>query len=454
MKAKRVFFAAVILSLLLSLSGCGKPTTAEEIWDAYQKAAADIQCTQIGTAMDMHFSMEYPALDSVYTVQTEMKANGVTTTTQEPFSSLTDMTMDMSVTTHGGEGEDQRFSTESKVYSLMEDGALVSYTNTNGLWLRTEIGSQPEAMTIQTDAIVNAAGLTFQKDETITQWDGKPAACLTTTVTGDVVQSLVNGMIQTMSDNMPVNFDYSALTCDVCIYISTETYLPLAQEVSISGMDDLMNGALSQQGVKMDMERCTATVQFLSFEDQQPIALPEGAREKALKLERILNGNPDNGDGTYTIRYGMTMADVATPEGLTSGSYNGGQVNFLSQDGGYVVSYTVSVLADEEQTFAEKVDETCQRAVEAGILLRRESEKILVNSLDFDCEVVLIQPEEGSVQGYRGACATLEKEDGITYYVEVRILNGAPGDTQEDNGLTIQEMIPYLEAVSRSDLME
>lgn len=287
MRRKHLLAAVLIVVLTLLLTGCGKPETPEQIVAAYQKAAADIQCTQTDMTMEMGFSMDLPALGSVHTVNLDLKLNAATVTTREPYASKTDMTIAMHY--YSPEVDmDQRTKLNSQVYSVMEEGELVSYTQTMGTWVRTATGLNPEDMVKYADDIMDIANLTFQKDETVTEWEGIPTVCLTTTVTGDAVQSMLNTTMQGMEESMtgPMGeLDFSAMNCPTRIYLDAETYLPLAQEMDIQGMDQVMGAVLDEVGMTIDMDSCTAVVRYRSFDPQEPIVLPAEAKENAVNME-------------------------------------------------------------------------------------------------------------------------------------------------------------------------
>lgn len=284
---RKVWLSLMLALVLLVLTGCGKPETPEEIWAAYQKAAAGIQCTRMDMTMDMGMTMELPALGSWHKVRMDIQMVGTTTTTVDPFASQMDMTMDMRVSAPDL-GLDENTTMDTTSYSVMEDGEMVSYTQTMGTWVRAATGVNPEDLVKYADDIMDAANLTFQKDETVTDWEGTPAICLTTTVTGDAVQSMLNTAMQGMEENMAgelEGLDFSAMTCPTRIYLDAETYLPLAQEMEIQGMGEVMGAVLGEAGVKLDMDTCTAVIRYRSFDPQEPIVLPEGAKENAVNVE-------------------------------------------------------------------------------------------------------------------------------------------------------------------------
>lgn len=281
MKKKAIMTVLFVLILVL-FTGCGKPETPEQIWNAYQEAAKGISCTKMDMTMDLGMSMELPAAGSWHTVNLDMKLDAVTVTTQDPYASQVDMTIGM----HYYSPEvhmDQQTTLESQVYSVMEDNELVSYTKTMGMWVRAETGMNPKEVMKSADAILDAAGLIFQKDDAVTQWEGKPAVCLTTTITGDNVQSMLDTATEGITGEGDT-LDFSALTGSTRIYLSTETYLPLAQEVTIEGMGEVL-GTLGEPYMDIDFNTCTATIRYRSFGPQPPIELPQEARDHSIGME-------------------------------------------------------------------------------------------------------------------------------------------------------------------------
>lgn len=284
MKKRHLLAVILIFVLTLLLSGCGKPETPEEIWTASQKASAGLQCTKMDMTMDMGMTMELPVEGMALSMRMDIRMDGTVITNTDPIASRSDMTMDMKVSAPDL-GVNQQNQMEMQSYSVVENGELVSYTETMGTWVRTATGMNPEDVVKYADEILNVANLTFQKDETVTEWEGTPAICLTTTVTGDAVQSVLDitmqGMEESMAEGMEA-LDFSAMTCPTRIYLDAETYLPLAQEVEIQGMGEVMGTILGEEGLDMDVDTCTAVVRYRSFDSQEPIVLPQEAKENAV----------------------------------------------------------------------------------------------------------------------------------------------------------------------------
>ena len=113
------------------------------------------------------------------------------------------------------------------------------------------------------------------------------AICLTTQITGEALQATLGGMLESIGQQggsleeaaeTVGAIDYSALTCDARIYLDKETYLPMAEEMTFSGMSDVLNPLYEQMGMKADVTSCTASTTFLSYEVQEETVLPRGGK--------------------------------------------------------------------------------------------------------------------------------------------------------------------------------
>ena len=71
---------------------------------------------------------------------------------------------------------------------------------------------------------------------------------------------------------------------------------------------------------------------YTSYEPVEPCVLPEGAKEAAEQDQRLQEGNPDNGDGTFAIQERGCYVDVAAPEGYELESSGCDQVNFYNEE--------------------------------------------------------------------------------------------------------------------------
>lgn len=78
---------------------------------------------------------------------------------------------------------------------------------------------------------------------------------------------------------------------------------------------------------------------YTSYEPQQIPALPAEASAAAAQSERLAQGNPDNGNGTYTIREGSYYMDIVKPEGYELSDSDYDRVEFYNEELDRTVSY-------------------------------------------------------------------------------------------------------------------
>lgn len=449
MKSRHILTVILVLTLMLLLSGCGRPDTPEEIWADCQNALTGAACTRMETNVELSCSMDLPAMGQFHTNQMDVKANTLATLGEDPGSGCLDLTMDLSVVTPDEDFYEKHTVTNGQFYSLMEEGGLVTYSHFDGKWTRTEQLQEHR----QADGLTEHTGLIFQLDPSAAQWDGRSAVCLTTTITGQAAQDALDTAMRGVSERLSprLNMDLTALSCDVRIYIDPKTHLPLAQELSVCGVEDGTVCAPSDEGAEVRIQKLTAVTQYLSYEAQPPVQLPEGARENALRWERLLSG-ADNGDGTFTIRTGSALADIATPDGMEPCGCSYEHVSFAPEGMPYVVTYRICGAGDG--TPMDRLQESLSSADENGIFYAQESRQVTVNGLDFSCAVITFPMGEGPEKVYQIASAPLWEADDAAFYVEVRITDSLTMEGPGKNGLTIEDLLGLLDVVSPSELME
>ncbi|MDO5400208.1 MAG: hypothetical protein Q4F17_04400 [Eubacteriales bacterium] len=443
---KRKTSLGILLGLvLLLLTGCGRPKTPEEVWSAYREAAYGRMCTQVDMTVELRLSMELPALGSYHRVYEQLRLDASTTVARTPFVSKTDVTAAL----HHYSPEvdmDQRTRLNSQVYTLMQDGKTVRYTNgEDGRWTRTEVDLDPEAMVMSADALLDGAKI--QWDRTVTQWEGTAAHCLTATVPGEAALPMLKRLLKDMeplTDRMGT-LSLTPSECGVRLYLDAKTCLPLAQEFTVT--------MAQVPDREVDFEACTATLRYRSFDTQPPIELPQEARENAQRWERLLSGNPDNGDGTFTIREGDALVDITVPQGWEPAGGNGYSAAFAPENEGVYVVYEMQTVNNDPDMsyFTEQADSLCQSARENGMEPQRETTQLQVGELSFTCDSITVQTDSGEKQ-YLFIWAPVKQTEGMTRYVTVTTL-GRPGQ-EKRTALTMDQITLCVQAVKPSTLMQ
>lgn len=450
MKRKKLMSLCLAAALAVACCACSpEPETPAQVVEKMQAALLETPCGHAQMVMDITMTLdggEYGTMEMTTKTTNDM------TISQEPVSGYTTATVDVD---YGGE-KSQNF-TEN--YSVVEDGELVSYIHSDGVWMKVSTGQTPEELAGSASSVgMNAENVAI--DETVTEYNGKEAICLTTQITGDSLQALLGGMMDTLgqqggaleeaADTVGA-IDYSALTCDSRIYLDKQTYLPMSQEMTFTGMSEVLNPMYEQMGMKADVTSCTASATYLSFEAQEETVLPEGAKEKAEKWMRLLSGEPDNGDGTYTIREGAMLIDIAAPEGFELKEKGYDHVYF-KRDDYREVHYTAHYGTAEH--LVSRIDKELARYGNLPKKVSREQIPLSGETLDFTAEIVGVEwpsYEEGQMYAW----ADLGTDGSANYYVFIEVTDGYNDGlgNKKSADVTPEEFMAYLNTATLSDLM-
>lgn len=328
MKRKKLFAVCLALAMVLMCCACTntdtdpgttastgpEELTAEQVADKMQEALINTPCGKLETIMDMTYSIDAGESGKM---EVSMTNKTETTISQDPVSGYSVATVDMDIA-----GQNTQSVVES--YSINEGSEMVTYVNSSGIWMKVPTGQTAE------DFAKTASSLTVDTsklsiDETVTQWNGKSVIALKFELTGDALQATVDGVLGSMGNMGGIldsttevidAVDYTKMKCTVVIYLDSETYLPLYEEQTFEGMTEVMAPVFDQLGVTVEVPTFTATANFVSYEAQEAVVLPEGAADKAEAWTRLLANEPDNGDGTFTIREGMALIDPGASGGF------------------------------------------------------------------------------------------------------------------------------------------
>lgn len=174
MKTRRIITACMALALAFTCCACSpEPETPEQAFEKMQAALAETPCGQAQMVMDMAMTLdggEYGTLEMSTKTTNDSKIS------QNPISGYTTATIDVD---YGGE-KSQSF-TEN--YAVIENGELVSYIHSNGIWLKVSTGQTAEGLAKSASPTIEAS--TVAIDETVTEYSGKEIICLTSQITGD-----------------------------------------------------------------------------------------------------------------------------------------------------------------------------------------------------------------------------------------------------------------------------
>lgn len=451
MKLKHALSVCLALALALMCCACSQEAeTPAQVVEKMQTALTESPCGKAQTTMNMALKME---AGEAGTLEMSTKTTNEITISHEPVTGYTVATVDID---YGGE----KSQTIAENYTIEENGEMVSYINSSGIWMKAPTGQTPGDF-VKVNSSVGFDGSNLAIDETVTEWGGKPAICLTTQLSGENLKGMLDGVLNSLGQQGGAfsqaaetagAIDYSALTCDSRIYLDKETYLPMGEEMTFHGMDDLMNPMLAGTGVTAEVTECTATAAFLSFESQPAVTLPEGAAENAEAWTRLLAGEPDNGDGTFTIREGAVLVDIVPPEGfeLTDKGYDH---VYFERDDHRKVHYTM--VYGSADHFTATIDQQLSRYGDMPNQVNREAMSLPGETLTFDCEIIGVEwssYEEGLIYAW----AELGNDGVGSYYIFVEISDGyndGLGGVKSAD-ITPDEFMGYLGLATLSELSQ
>lgn len=462
MKKKHLLLTALAINLALLCTGCASAPkeTPEQAVEKLQAALKETPCTQMETALDMSAALDIPEIGAV---DMSMKLTANHTMQREPVANHTVTTAELTIL-----GES--ITSTEETYTVTEDGVPVLYGSSDGMWLRLDSAPSEALTQVNSDIYFDTATLAF--DETITEYHGVKALCLTTKLGGDNLKATLgtaflemvegNTSPEEASDTM-ASIDWNEISCDSRIYLNAETYLPVSQELSITGMDAALNTAFKELGTVTGVHNFTAIITYTSYETAQTVAVPEDVREKAAAWEHLLAENPDNGNGTYTIREGLALIDITIPEGftVTKAAYDSLE---LTQDNiNRKISYMMYYLEDGDDTsgayftdYVSSYEEHCITAYEETT--ERKQMEISSDTLTYSCDLLTTTSVSGHTEAmYCGWYPVMSDENGATYYLYVEVndgfVSGLSGGDDSPADITTEEFVSYLSAATISNLL-
>lgn len=467
MKIKKLLALCIALAMAILCCACttdpdtgtapsAEPElTASQIAEKMQNALNANPCSKLETVINMTMSIDAGEAGKI-----DMSVNNKTDVTysQDPVSSHGIATVDMEIA-----GQTSQSTSES--YAVIEDGQIVSYVKSNGIWIKVPTGKSPEdyAKTASSLAL-DTTNLTV--DKSTTQWNGREVITLRFAITGDVLQDTVNGILSGMGDmggtvestaDVVSAADYAKLKCSAVLYLDADTYLPLCEEQSFEGMTEVMAPVYEQLGAAVEVTNCSVSVTFASYDAQPEIHLPADAAEKAEIWNRLLAGEPDNGDGTFTIREGTVLIDLVHPDGFEIAEKDYDHVTFEREDH-RKITYMMSYITGEQtlgsgEYFLTKNNSSEKRwTTLGGGKVNRQQIVVDTDTLSFDCDLLGAQWETGREDAYFYAWTPVANDGTGTYYLYIEVTDGFNDGfgNSKNADITLDEFVTYLNAASLS----
>ena len=360
MKKKTAVVSLILgTAAALALSGCGA-MTPEKLADKVKKAVEETPYSQMELDLTADMAIGDPTTGIEMDVGIQM--DGQIRVSYDPDTMYENLNMTM-------EMMGVRLPINVEVYILPEDSEMVTYTYTDldGRWLRQGTGSSDQIGDNRSLALWAMPNENFTIDEEVTELEGTEVICLNGTITGEEVSKALGSLLSGLEESGSLldegmlmeeedltgldGIDWEKVSAQVTAYVDAKTYLPLRDEFSFSGLDEALNDIVRESGATLGIHQVEMSVDYTSYDPVDPCALPEGAKEQAAQNERLLGGNPDNGDGTFTIQEGGYYADILAPEGYELAYTNYDEVDFYSEELDRLVCYQMWTNDDRNDFF-------------------------------------------------------------------------------------------------------
>lgn len=458
---KKSILSLLLAMLILLCCGCGADPAPEttpstqpkltvaEIVQNMRFAMTETPCSKLETTVTFSISM-----DAGEAGKTNITTESITemTVSQDPVSGYS-----VAATRVTTEGETTESLAEN--YTIIEDGMMVSYVKSGGIWVKMPTDQTPDQLLASASSVGMDSG-TVTLDENVTEWNGKAAICLKTALTGEAIETALGSLLDSLAglDASLDALDVSQLSYDSVIYLDPDTFLPIAQEITFAGMNEMLAPLYQNSGITVEVTEYTTTGIYLSYDPQKAVTLPEGAAEQAEIWARLLSGDPDNGDGTFTIREGLALIDVVHPEGFDVKETDYDHVTFVRDDYReitYMMSYITGESAPGSGEYFMKVNDSTERRWNSnGGKVDRQQMNVETDTLPFTCDLLATTWGSGREDANFYAWAPLSSDGTGTYYLYIEITDGASDGFgfSKNADITPEEFMAYLNAAAPSKL--
>lgn len=400
----------VLSALLVLLSACGKPAAspaedASERFAAVQAALAASPCTYTRFSVELTLSVGDPG-DGALVMETSTETE--LSVCLDPLSSRSVILSRSSI----GSAED---ASVMEIYTVPGDGGWRSYTAGDGVWLGSDEFTDAGSVRLAASNVYLSSG---PASETDGEHEGRAVRVLTAELTEEEIRSV---LVSVFSGFGYEDAELGGAGCTMRLLFDRDTLLPVYQELEFRGIGQPIEAAYAEAGIGAAVTGCRLRQSYLSYDPMPAVRLPEGAAEKAEAWGRLADGNPDNGDGSFTIREGTVTADLLPPEGFTviDTAYN----NIVLASGDDLLLRFSVVCPENGDYLNSEMDEAAASYEESGFAVERTDGAYAANGLDFRVCLLCVRAEDTvSSQGY--AWARLADDDYNIYYLFVELLDG------------------------------
>lgn len=277
-RLKRFTILLLVMAMMLMFSGCGK-MTARILAAKMAVAVARKPMTQEKIVMEFEMSIGVRGI----TLNLDMDMTMDMIMSMDPYRAYTNMDMTMEML-------GQSYSDSMEMYIQEEEGTMTSYSYTASAdrWAKQTVELTENMKTVDYTWLKEKAAEDLILAEETQAIGDHEVYVLSCTVTGAEMREMMsNGgsMQKALEEAGLSDFDMSALTVPMVMYIDTKTYLPVQMEMEIQGMSELMAGMMdallgadaASLGMEIEIGKVTAVCTDIGYDDVEVPAVPQDA---------------------------------------------------------------------------------------------------------------------------------------------------------------------------------
>lgn len=387
-KRSALILTVAVAGVVAMGAGCGKKVTAESLIESVTKNMEEKKSVEANMLLD--FDGGFSAMQDGASFGLDMKMSldadlQAIHDKDDKDSSASYMKGTIKMEMMGA-----NVSLDMENYMVPEDGKMVTYTGTQGQWVREEQdiedseSFESEMLGMDLKGFIKDGGKIELAKETEKVGD-KECYKLTVGVSGDMFSELMEMSSGMMGDALPSeDIDFSEATLDYVMYIDKKEEVPVKVVVDGKDMMNSVMGALEESEVSVDISKFDISVEIKGFDTVDEIKVPEDVKAQATdggesggllddtigeaesELEEEYeeeegmvdaNGNPmiSNYEGTY-------IATIVLPEGYEAG-YASDTFLGINKDS-ETVAYDANYMFNDYTTIDDMKEKSMEATVE------------------------------------------------------------------------------------------
>jgi len=255
-----------------------------EVYDVVEKMVEACQGKMM-TKSSMNMEVEMSIGVEGFFIDMDMVMNSDTYASIDPFTTYTEMTLDMNAM-----GQDM--SEIVKSYTVEEDGKIVSYaySSSDNQWFKEvvdiDVATLMEQQKVTYHFLLTKPAEEYVLDSELHNINGKDAYKLSFTLTGaELMETMrgVEGVEELLAEAGMENLDMTALRAPTVYYVDAESYLIVGMEMSMEGMDEMIDKMMTElmaaegeeYSMSFELGKCNMICSDISYEPVEIPAMPE-----------------------------------------------------------------------------------------------------------------------------------------------------------------------------------